>query len=114
MDVLSERENEIALQLTLGLSQKEIADKLFVSPHTVRNHLVNIQKKTDSRGAVDIVRKYILALDEPKRFFKAMGFLAIQLFIIFSLQDMDLRKGRRGRRGREYYSNELILEYESD
>lgn len=43
--VLSEREKEILKGLVQGLDYKGVADKLFISPHTVRTHITNIYKK---------------------------------------------------------------------
>jgi len=43
---LSERETEVLLQLVNGLSNKEIADKLNISIHTVISHRKNITQKT--------------------------------------------------------------------
>lgn len=42
---LSAREREILLKLGSGASNREIADALFISPHTVKTHLYNIYKK---------------------------------------------------------------------
>ncbi len=44
--VMTPREQEISELSAWGLSRKEIADKLFVSEHTVENHFRNIFKKT--------------------------------------------------------------------
>ena len=43
---LSDRENDILIQLVRGLSNKEIADKLNISIHTVISHRKNISEKT--------------------------------------------------------------------
>ncbi len=43
---LSERETEVLVQLVNGLSNKEIADKLNISIHTVISHRKNITQKT--------------------------------------------------------------------
>jgi len=43
---LSERETEVLVQLVNGLSNKEIADKLNISIHTVISHRKNISQKT--------------------------------------------------------------------
>ncbi len=42
---LSEREKEILVEIVNGLSNKEIADKLFISIHTVVTHRKNISRK---------------------------------------------------------------------
>lgn len=45
-DVLSEREIQVLEQLVKGLSNKEIADVLHISTHTVISHRKNITQKT--------------------------------------------------------------------
>ena len=42
---LSEREIDVLREVVQGLSNKEIADKLFISPHTVISHRKNITRK---------------------------------------------------------------------
>lgn len=42
---LSEREMDILQGLVQGLDYKAVAEKLFISPHTVRTHITNIYKK---------------------------------------------------------------------
>lgn len=43
--ILSKRETEILRHLTLGLTNQDIADKLFLSVHTVMTHRKKITKK---------------------------------------------------------------------
>lgn len=43
---LSEREGEVLRQLCAGLSNRDIAEALFISPKTVENHLSSIFSKT--------------------------------------------------------------------
>jgi DNA-binding NarL/FixJ family response regulator len=45
-DNLTEREIEILQQICLGLSTDEIAEKLFISPKTVKSHKSNLLEKT--------------------------------------------------------------------
>jgi LuxR family transcriptional regulator of csgAB operon len=42
---LSRREQEILSMVSVGSKNNEIADKLCISPHTVKTHLYNIYKK---------------------------------------------------------------------
>ena len=57
---LSEREREIAILLTTGASNKEIARQLAISPKTVKNVLTKVFVKTSTRSrtelAVQLVR----------------------------------------------------------
>jgi DNA-binding NarL/FixJ family response regulator len=54
---LSEREMEVLKALTEGHSYKAIADKLFVSVHTVRFHLHNIYDKLHVSSRAEAVAK---------------------------------------------------------
>ncbi len=40
--MLSQREQEVAVLICLGLTNREIAEKLFISPDTVKSHIKNI------------------------------------------------------------------------
>ena len=44
-DILSDREKEIVKEIARGLTNKEIADKLFISVFTVTTHRKNITQK---------------------------------------------------------------------
>jgi regulator of cell morphogenesis and NO signaling len=44
-ETLSERERDVLIQLVNGLSNKEIADQLCISVHTVITHRKNITRK---------------------------------------------------------------------
>jgi DNA-binding CsgD family transcriptional regulator len=57
---LSEREEKIAQYAAIGLSNKQIAEKLCISHFTVQNHLKNIFEKTglDSRTKLADLLKY--------------------------------------------------------
>jgi len=53
---LSSREVEVAQLVAEGFSNAEISRRLFLSEHTVRNHVSNILGKLELRGRVDIAR----------------------------------------------------------
>lgn len=70
LDSLSQREKEIIVCIAKGLSNKEIADKLCISVHTVATHRRNINEKLDihsSAGlAIFAVINQLVSLDEVK------------------------------------------------
>jgi len=58
--LLSHRETEIVKEVENGLSYKDIAAKLGISPHTVHTHIKNIYEKLhakDRQGALVAARK---------------------------------------------------------
>jgi DNA-binding NarL/FixJ family response regulator len=55
-DTLTPREQEIMVLLAEGLSSKEIADKLFISPKTVDNHRSNILRKLNLHSVIELIR----------------------------------------------------------
>ncbi|MFZ0931161.1 MAG: response regulator transcription factor [Syntrophobacteraceae bacterium] len=48
--ILSQREKEILKQIEGGLSYKEIANRLSISPHTVHSHIKNIYEKLQAKN----------------------------------------------------------------
>lgn len=54
-DELSSREREVLFQICKGLSNKEIADKLFISKRTVDKHRANILTKTLCKNTANLV-----------------------------------------------------------
>lgn len=53
---LTPREQQVLRLLVEGLSAKEIAEKLFISPKTVENHRTNIMNKLDIHSTMELVR----------------------------------------------------------
>lgn len=54
-DQLSEREMEVFLLVANGKSTKDIAEALFLSPHTVNTHRKNILKKLSCKNAAELL-----------------------------------------------------------
>lgn len=54
-DALSDREREVLLCVCGGLSNQEIADKLFISKRTVDKHRANIMLKTGNKNTANLV-----------------------------------------------------------
>jgi DNA-binding CsgD family transcriptional regulator len=64
---LTERETDVLFQLVQGLSNKEIADKLNISIHTVVSHRKNITQKTGIKSqsglTIYAITKKIISID---------------------------------------------------
>ncbi len=54
---ISERECDVLTLLAAGHSNQEIADRLFVSPNTVKTHLQNLYQKLDVARRGQAVQK---------------------------------------------------------
>ncbi len=52
---LSNRESEVAGLVTKGLSNKEVANQLFVTEKTVKFHLTNIYKKMNVKSRAQLI-----------------------------------------------------------
>jgi len=56
---LSERETEILQLLSEGLNYRSIAEKIFLSPHTIKSHIKNIYAKLHVHSRAEAVKKAI-------------------------------------------------------
>ena len=54
---ISKREHEVLELMSQGLSNQEIADKLFVSLNTVKTHSSNLFVKLDAKRRTEAIRK---------------------------------------------------------
>ncbi len=54
---ISKREYEILVKISEGLSNKEIADVLFVSENTVKTHVSNLYSKLDVKRRTQALQK---------------------------------------------------------
>lgn len=54
---LSKREYEVLIEITRGLSNKQIAEKLFVSESTIKTHISNIFVKLDVKRRTQAIQK---------------------------------------------------------
>jgi DNA-binding NarL/FixJ family response regulator len=55
LDALTERENEVFTEMSAGLTNKEIAARLYLSETTVKTHVVRVLSKLDLRDRVQAV-----------------------------------------------------------
>lgn len=58
LDSLTKREKDIFHYVAKGLPSKKIAETLFISEHTVKNHLTNILKKLHLRDRIEIITRW--------------------------------------------------------
>jgi DNA-binding NarL/FixJ family response regulator len=58
LDLLSSREKEILEMLSKGLLYKEIAEKVFISPQTVRKHVYHIYEKLHVSNRIEAVNAF--------------------------------------------------------
>jgi DNA-binding CsgD family transcriptional regulator len=54
-DTLSPREKDVVKLLAKGLSNKEISEQLFISPHTVITHRKNITRKLNIKSVAGLI-----------------------------------------------------------
>lgn len=54
---ISNREYQILVEISEGLSNKEIAEKLFVSESTVKTHVSNLFVKLDARRRTQAIQR---------------------------------------------------------
>jgi DNA-binding NarL/FixJ family response regulator len=70
VNLLSEREKEVLIQVARGLTNQQIAESLFMSISTVKTHIQNIFQKLDlpnrTEAAVFAVREGLVA-EEPRQ-----------------------------------------------
>jgi DNA-binding NarL/FixJ family response regulator len=55
--LLSEREREVLQQIAAGSTNREIADRLFLSPHTVKDHTSTLYKKVKAKNRADAIQR---------------------------------------------------------
>src|SRR5512135_814528 len=61
---ITAREGEIVRLLIEGRTNEEIAARLFISNHTVKNHIHNVYQKLGIRNRVQLIQCFRSALEE--------------------------------------------------
>jgi len=52
---LTARESEVLQALAMGMNTKQVAEKLFISNHTVETHRKNLLTKTESKNIAELI-----------------------------------------------------------
>ena len=58
---ISQREKEIILLLIEGKSNNYIKESLFISYHTVKNHITNIYKKLNVKNRHELIHFFLMS-----------------------------------------------------
>lgn len=81
--MLSKSEQRVARLLAWGYTKKEIADRLFLSPHTISAHLRTIYSKIAAHKETDLCRWWIFneygIADNPMKKVIAVFFLVLSV-----------------------------------
>ena len=56
---LSERETEVLKMLSMGKNYKDVAEEIYLSPHTVKTHIKNIYSKLHVKNRAEAIYKAI-------------------------------------------------------
>lgn len=59
LSILTDREKEVAQEMAAGLSNKEIARKMGVSPRTVEAHRARLMRRLEVSSLAEVVRLFI-------------------------------------------------------
>ncbi len=59
MDKFTERERDVLYLLLIGLNNKEISKRLYISNHTTKAHVASIYKKLDVTNRVQAAIKSV-------------------------------------------------------
>ena len=88
----SAREREIADLLARGLSEKEIAEKLFISHATVNNHTRNIREKFGLNKNSEIILLYIAERNGKKFNLRSIREFGINIILVL-INICEINKG---------------------
>lgn len=80
--LFSPAELSVVKQLARGYSEKEIAEKLNLSYHTVNNHLRNIRERHNIQKNTEIIILYAASLSKKKVSFKEVKDFGLSILFV--------------------------------
>ena len=95
---LTEREQMVIIYLMLGFTNKEIANRLNLSEHTVKEHLKRMMQKTQTSSRTGLLSCMIFPLSERSGHLRALP-LQVASFSAVPLSSSSLRRARTRGRG---------------
>ena len=54
---ITPREREVLYWISHGYSRKQIADKIYLSPHTINDYMKNLLNKLNANNVAELMRK---------------------------------------------------------
>ena len=54
---LSDRERQVAVLVVAGLTYKQIADRLFISPKTIEHHVARMRRRLGCENRADLLAR---------------------------------------------------------
>ncbi len=54
--MITQREQQVLQHISFGLTDKEIANRLYISSHTIISHKKNLREKLSAANAPELVR----------------------------------------------------------
>jgi DNA-binding CsgD family transcriptional regulator len=91
MEALTRRELQVADLIHQGFIEKEIADRLFLSPGTIHTYKKRLFSKLNARNIADITRIYIIDLKRPSTIMVMFFALSLQVISMF-VETSEMRK----------------------
>jgi DNA-binding NarL/FixJ family response regulator len=55
--LLSERERQVLQLIAVGATNREIAERLFLSPHTIKDHTSTLYRKVKAKNRADAIQR---------------------------------------------------------
>lgn len=84
----SPAEHQVVEQLSRGLSEKEIAENLHLSIHTVKNHLRNIRERNHIQKNTEVILLYATTLSKKMVSLREVKTLGLSiLFVLLNICD---------------------------